>query len=112
MCVGELVERDIGRLVSRHMAIIFIAPIAGRQIEQTDPIDRFTASVRDVKPLKLLGGTGRLRLMCIGAGETPVDLQPCGRPHVARTFEVGLLRVVKIENKGRQNRRIIIAPAG
>ena len=50
--------------------------------------------------------------MRIGAGETPVDLQPCGGTHVARTGEIGPLRVVKIENKGRQNRRIIIAPAG
>jgi misacylated tRNA(Ala) deacylase len=57
-------------------------------------------------------GTGRLRLMRIGDGETPVDLQPCGGTHVARTGEIGPIRVVKIENKGKQNRRIIIAPAG
>jgi misacylated tRNA(Ala) deacylase len=57
-------------------------------------------------------GTGRLRLMRIGEGETQVDLQPCGGTHVARTGEIGRIVVVKIENKGRQNRRIIIAPAG
>jgi misacylated tRNA(Ala) deacylase len=57
-------------------------------------------------------GTGRLRLMRIGEGETAVDLQPCGGTHVARTGEIGPIRVVKIENKGKQNRRIIIAPAG
>jgi misacylated tRNA(Ala) deacylase len=57
-------------------------------------------------------GTGRLRLMRIGEGETQVDLQPCGGTHVARTGEIGRIAVVKIENKGRQNRRIIIAPAG
>jgi misacylated tRNA(Ala) deacylase len=57
-------------------------------------------------------GTGRLRLMRIGTGEAPVDLQPCGGTHVARTGEIGPIRVVKIENKGKQNRRIIIAPAG
>jgi misacylated tRNA(Ala) deacylase len=56
-------------------------------------------------------GTGRLRLMRIGSDETPVDLQPCGGTHVARTGEIGPIRVVKIENKGKQNRRIIIAPA-
>jgi misacylated tRNA(Ala) deacylase len=54
-------------------------------------------------------GTGRLRLMCIG-DETLVDLQPCGGTHVSRTGEIGPIQVVKIENKGRQNRRIIIAP--
>lgn len=57
-------------------------------------------------------GTGRLRLMRIGEGGTQVDLQPCGGTHVARTGEIGRIAVVKIENKGKQNRRIIIAPAG
>ena len=57
-------------------------------------------------------GTGRLRLMRIGEGEPPVDLQPCGGTHVARTGEIGRMSVVKIENKGRQNRRIIIALGG
>jgi len=54
-------------------------------------------------------GTGRLRLMRIGSDETLVDLQPCGGTHVARTGEIGPVSVVKIENKGKQNRRIIIA---
>jgi misacylated tRNA(Ala) deacylase len=39
-----------------------------------------------------------------------VDLQPCGGTHVARTGEIGRIVVLKIENKGKQNRRIIIAP--
>ena len=55
-------------------------------------------------------GTGRLRLMRIGEGDGLVDLQPCGGTHVERTGEIGRIAVVKIENKGRQNRRIIIAP--
>ena len=55
-------------------------------------------------------GTGRLRLMRIGEGESLVDLQPCGGTHVSRTGEIGPIRVLKIENKGKQNRRIIIAP--
>ena len=56
-------------------------------------------------------GSGRLRLMRIGDADVLVDLQPCGGTHVARTGEIGRIAVVKIENKGRQNRRIIIAPA-
>ncbi len=58
-----------------------------------------------VKPPR---GAGRLRLVRIGAGETPVDLQPCGGTHVARTADIGLARVLKIENKGKQNRRIVV----
>jgi misacylated tRNA(Ala) deacylase len=61
-----------------------------------------------VKPPR---GAGRVRLVRIGAGETLVDLQPCGGTHVARTGEIGPMRVLKIENKGKQNRRITIAPA-
>ncbi len=56
-------------------------------------------------------GTGRLRLIRIGDADPPVDLQPCGGTHVARTGQIGPMRIVKIENKGKQNRRIIIAPA-
>jgi misacylated tRNA(Ala) deacylase len=51
-------------------------------------------------------GTGRLRLVRIGTDEHPVDLQPCGGTHVSRTGEIGRMRIIKIENKGRQNRRI------
>jgi misacylated tRNA(Ala) deacylase len=58
-----------------------------------------------VKPPR---GSGRLRLVRIGAGDTPVDLQPCGGTHVARTGEIGAARIPKIENKGRQNRRITV----
>ncbi len=57
-------------------------------------------------------GTGRLRLIRIGDNDPPVDLQPRGGTHVSRTSEIGPIRVVKIENKGKQNRRIIIAPVG
>jgi misacylated tRNA(Ala) deacylase len=49
-------------------------------------------------------GTGRLRLVRIGT----VDLQPCGGTHVAHTGEIGPIKVAKIENKGRQNRRITL----
>ena len=48
---------------------------------------------------------GKVRLLDIAG----VDLQPCGGTHVRRTGEIGPVRVGKIENKGRQNRRINIA---
>ncbi len=50
-------------------------------------------------------GAGRIRLMEIEG----VDLQPCGGTHVRRTGEIGPVKVTKIENKGRQNRRVNIA---
>ncbi len=59
-----------------------------------------------VKPPR---GSGKLRLIRIGAGQPPVDLQPCGGTHVDSTAEIGSLIVQKIENKGRQNRRITLS---
>jgi misacylated tRNA(Ala) deacylase len=56
-------------------------------------------------------GLGRLRLLRIGAGDPPVDLQPCGGTHVSNTAEIGRVVVLKMENKGRQNRRIAVALA-
>jgi len=49
-------------------------------------------------------GSGRVRLVRIG----DIDLQPCGGTHVQSTAEIGALAVTKIENKGKQNRRIRI----
>ena len=73
-------------------------------------LDREPALVRtlSVKPPR---GSGRVRLVRIGADHNaPVDLQPCGGTHVDRTGLIGGIEVVKIENKGRQNRRVVIAP--
>ncbi|MCE8536084.1 alanyl-tRNA editing protein [Ruegeria pomeroyi] len=53
-------------------------------------------------------GSGRVRLVRIGQGEDQVDLQPCGGTHVARTGEIGTIRLGKIEKKGRQNRRVYL----
>jgi len=50
-------------------------------------------------------GTGRVRLVRVAN----VDLQACGGTHVANTREIGLIVVPKVENKGKQNRRILIA---
>jgi misacylated tRNA(Ala) deacylase len=56
-------------------------------------------------------GQGRVRLVRIMDGETLVDLQPCGGTHVRRTIEIGRVEIGKIENKGRQNRRVTITLA-
>ncbi|HRA93335.1 MAG TPA: alanyl-tRNA editing protein, partial [Aestuariivirga sp.] len=53
-------------------------------------------------------GTGKVRLVMIGE-EGKIDLQPCGGTHVKSTAEIGPIRVAKIENKGKINRRIRLA---
>jgi misacylated tRNA(Ala) deacylase len=57
-------------------------------------------------------GAGQVRLIRIGADDATVDLQPCGGTHVARTGEIGRVKLGKIENKGRQNRRVHLQLAG
>jgi len=55
-----------------------------------------------VKPPR---GAGVVRVVEIGEnGE--IDRQPCGGTHVSSTGEIGGVEVVKIEKKGRLNRRI------
>ncbi len=49
-------------------------------------------------------GYGKVRLLDIAG----VDLQPCGGTHLKSTGEIGAVYVAKIENKGRQNRRVTI----
>ena len=50
----------------------------------------------------------RIRILQIGTDDQIIDIQPCGGTHVKNTNEIGKVVVKKIENKGRQNRRIII----
>jgi len=52
-------------------------------------------------------GAGRIRLLEIPG----IDLQPCGGTHVANIAEIGAIRVIRIRNEGRQNRRVEIALA-
>ena len=54
-------------------------------------------------------GAGRVRLMAVDGAEGAIDLQPCGGTHIRNTAEIGPVVITKIENKGRQNRRINIA---
>jgi len=54
-----------------------------------------------VKPPKI---EGKLRFVKIGN----VDFQPCGGTHVKTTKEIGEIKIGKIENKGKMNRRVNI----
>jgi len=49
-------------------------------------------------------GSGRVRLLRIPG----IDLQPCGGTHVRNIGEIGAIRVVKIKNEGKRNKRVEI----
>lgn len=52
-------------------------------------------------------GAGRVRLLRIPG----IDLQPCGGTHVRNIGEIGAIRVLRVRNEGRRNRRVEIALA-
>jgi len=52
-------------------------------------------------------GAGRVRLLRIPG----IDLQPCGGTHVANIGEIGAIKVVRIRNEGKRNKRVEIALA-
>lgn len=87
-------EAELNRLVGENH------PVAPRWIEEAE-LDANPQLVRTMSVQPPRGG-GRVRLLEIEG----VDLQPCGGTHVAATGEIGRVEVGKIENKGRQNRRI------
>ena len=41
-----------------------------------------------------------------------VDLQPCGGTHVRNIGEIGAIRVVRVRNEGKHNRRVEIVVQG
>lgn len=81
-------------------------PITTRWIAEEE-LDANPTLVRTlwVKPPR---GSGRVRLVSIGVDDK-VDLQPCGGTHLQSTGGIGPIVVAKIENKGKQNRRIRLA---
>ena len=97
----EAITARLNELVS---AGIDVAPrwIAEEELEAKPELVR----TMSVKPPT---GAGRVRVIDIAGPGGQVDLQPCGGTHIRNTAEIGPVTITKIENKGRQNRRINIA---
>ena len=90
------IESELNRLIREDHAV---TPrwITDAELAATPDLVR----TMSVKPPS---GMGKVRLLDIPG----VDLQPCGGTHVARTGEIGAVAVAKIENKGKQNRRVVV----
>ncbi|MFP7675188.1 alanyl-tRNA editing protein [Marivita sp. S0852] len=97
----DALEAELNRLIDQDLVV------SERWITDDD-LDANPSLVKtmSVQPPR---GNGRIRLVQIGEDAAPTDLQPCGGTHVARTGEIGRVLFGKIENKGKQNRRVNIA---
>ena len=77
---------------------ISISSITDDELDQNPDLVR----TMSVKPPR---GSGTIRMIKIGED---IDFQPCGGTHVKKTSEIKLVKSVKIENKGKMNKRIIV----
>src|SRR5205085_177020 len=69
------------------------------------PGTELVAEIVRTMSVKPPSGMGQMRLIEISG----IDLQPCGGTHIRNTSEIGPVAATKIENKGKQNRRIMLA---
>jgi misacylated tRNA(Ala) deacylase len=107
--IADMAGIDKESLTARLNALVEADhPIGERWITDAE-LDANPGLVRtlSVQPPR---GSGRIRLVAVGI-DGAVDLQPCGGTHVRSTREIGRLAVAKIENKGKQNRRIRVVLA-
>jgi len=98
--------------------------VAGHQLDKEDLTQRMNTLVEEAPPVvfgtitetELAQRPELIRTMSVrppaGAGDIRtvriecVDYQPCGGTHVNNTREIGVVRISKIENKGKHNRRV------
>ncbi len=111
--VGEAKSRLDFNLPDTQLDKEALTAALNRIIEEDHPVqprwitdEELAASPQLVRTMSVKppSGHGKVRLLEIEG----VDLQPCGGTHVRRTGEIGPVAIGKIENKGRQNRRVNI----
>jgi misacylated tRNA(Ala) deacylase len=93
----EDVLNSLNKLISDDHTIS-ISSITDDELDQNPDLVR----TMSVKPPR---GSGTIRMIKIGKN---IDFQPCGGTHVKKTSEINLVQSVKIENKGKMNKRIIV----
>jgi misacylated tRNA(Ala) deacylase len=94
---AERIEAGTNELLSRATATETVW-ITDEELEARPELVK-TMSVQPPR------GAGRVRLLRIPG----IDLQPCGGTHVANIGEIGAIRVVRIRNEGKRNKRVEIA---
>tara|TARA_Y100000590_G_scaffold414080_1_gene510635 strand:+ start:44 stop:745 length:702 start_codon:yes stop_codon:yes gene_type:complete len=94
--IKEEIEEKLNSLVNENHKISY-------EFLDSDILKEKPEIVRtmSVQPPKI---NGKLRVVRIGN----IDFQPCGGTHVNSTKEIGKIKISKVENKGRMNRRVNI----
>ncbi len=96
---AERIEHGTNELIARGVATETVW-ITDEELDSRPELVK-TMSVQPPR------GAGRVRLLRIPERA----LQPCGGTHVANIAEIGGIRVLKIRNEGKRNKRVEIALA-
>lgn len=96
----EALTEKLNQLINKDAAI------STRWITDAE-LDSHPELVRTMSVAPPRNAEGTIRLVEIDG----IDLQACGGTHVKSTSEIGRMLVRKIENKGKQNRRITVVAA-
>lgn len=114
---GNLTDQT-GRLDFDAAGMTFDAEAITAQLQRLIAEDR-SVRVRNIASEELRAQPELIRTMAVSPPlDVPsvrlieiegADLQPCGGTHVARTGEIGPIRVTRIESKGARNRRVALA---
>ncbi len=102
---------DIGLLdaerITRETNALIATGVATETVWITD--EELDAQPELVKTMSVQPprGVGRVRLLKIPG----IDLQPCGGTHVRNIAEIGGIRVTRIRNEGKHNKRVEIVLA-
>ena len=94
----EYVLTKINELIKKNYDVE-ISYISEKELDKKPELVR----TMSVKPPR---GFGRIRMIKIG---NDVDYQPCGGTHVKSTSEIAKVNSVKVDNKGKMNKRVIIS---
>ena len=96
---AERIERETNALIAAGVATETVW-ITDAELEAQPDLVK-TMSVQPPR------GAGHVRLLRIPG----IDLQPCGGTHVRNIAEIGGIRVLKIRNEGKRNKRVEIGLA-
>jgi misacylated tRNA(Ala) deacylase len=91
------IERETNALITRGVETQTVW-ITDEELEARPDL----VKTMSVKPPR---GAGRVRLLSIPG----IDLQPCCGTHVRNIGEIGAIRIVRIRNEGKRNKRVEIA---